>query len=208
MKLLFLELAADERRRYIEQAATQRNVSAVILEKDFWVCWLLAILFNSEFAGSLVFKGGTSLSKVFGVIDRFSEDIDLSLSPEFLQLPEAGTSRNQANKWMTAAEAACSLAVQKQIAPALDDAVAAVLGKKTWFEFMTDPATNSPVLLFHYPSAQPPGFAYLKRSVKLEFGSLTDQKPTGRHPVRPLAADILPQAFADWRCEVVALEVE
>jgi hypothetical protein len=44
--------------------------------------------------------------------------------------------------------------------------------------------------------------------VKLEFGSLTDQKPTGRHPVRPLAADVLPEAFADWRCEVVALEVE
>jgi predicted nucleotidyltransferase component of viral defense system len=45
------------------------------------VSWLLAILFESEFAASLVFKGGTSLSKVFGVIDRFSEDIDLSLSP-------------------------------------------------------------------------------------------------------------------------------
>src|SRR5580700_5978271 len=73
---------------------------------------------------------------------------------------------------------------------------------------MTDPATNSPVLLFHYPSAQPAGFAYLKRSVKLEFGSLTDQKPTGRHPVRPLAADVLPEAFSDWSCEVVALEVE
>jgi Nucleotidyl transferase AbiEii toxin, Type IV TA system len=208
MKLRFLDLPVDERRLYFEQAALQRNVSAVLLEKDFWVCWLLGILFASEFADSLVFKGGTSLSKVFGVIDRFSEDIDLSLSPEFLHLPEAGTSRNQANKWMTAAEAACSLAVQEQIAPRLDELVAAVLGKETWFEFMTDPATNSPVLLFHYPSAQPPGFAYLKRSVKLEFGSLTDQKPTGRHPVRPLAADILPQAFADWRCEVVALEVE
>jgi predicted nucleotidyltransferase component of viral defense system len=54
-------------------------------------------VFKSEFTGSLVFKGGTSLSKVFGVIDRFSEDIDLSLSPAFLQLPEAGSSRNQAN---------------------------------------------------------------------------------------------------------------
>ncbi|HEV8071504.1 MAG TPA: nucleotidyl transferase AbiEii/AbiGii toxin family protein [Planctomycetaceae bacterium] len=208
MKLRFLDLPVDERRLYFEQAALQRNVSAVLLEKDFWVCWLLGILFASEFADSLVFKGGTSLSKVFGVIDRFSEDIDLSLSPEFLHLPEAGTSRNQANKWMTAAEAACSLSVQKQIAPTLDDAVGAVLGKERWFEFMTDPATNSPVLLFHYPSAQPPGFGYLKRSVKLEFGSLTDQKPTGRHPVRPLAADVLPEAFSDWSCAVVALEVE
>ncbi len=108
MKLNFLDLPADERRLYLEQAALRRNVSAVLLEKDFWVCWLLGILFESEFADSLVFKGGTSLSKVFGVIERFSEDIDLSLSPEFLHLPEAGTSRNQANKWMTNAEAACA----------------------------------------------------------------------------------------------------
>jgi predicted nucleotidyltransferase component of viral defense system len=85
MRLSFLTLPHDERRLYIEQAAIRRNVSAVVLEKDFWVCWLLGLLFGSEFAGSLVFKGGTSLSKVFGVIERFSEDIDLSLSPEFLK---------------------------------------------------------------------------------------------------------------------------
>jgi Nucleotidyl transferase AbiEii toxin, Type IV TA system len=210
MKLNFLELPSDERRLYFDQAALRRNVSAVLMEKDFWVSWLLGILFGSEFAGSLVFKGGTSLSKVFGVIERFSEDIDLSLSPEFLHLPEAGTSRNQANKWMTAAEAACAAAVEKEIGPKLEEAVAAVLGtgKGAWFEFMTDAATNSPVLLFHYPSTQPPGFAYLNRSVKLEFGSLTDQQPAGRHAVQPLVAEILPDAFPDWRCDVVALEVE
>ncbi len=210
MKLGFLGLAPDERRLYIEQAALRRNVSPVILEKDFWVCWLLGILFESEFANSLVFKGGTSLSKVFGVIERFSEDIDLSLSPAFLKLPEVGTSRNQANKWMTRAEAACRAAVQSQIRPAMESAVAAVLGEseQDWFEFLTDPHTNSPVLLFHYPSLQPAGFDYLKRSVKLEFGSLTDQQPVGRHPIRPWVAEVLPDAFPDWRCEVVALEVE
>ena len=209
MKLQFLELAADERRLYIDQAASQRNLSGVILEKDFWVSWLLAILFNSEFAGSLVFKGGTSLSKVFGVIDRFSEDIDLSVSPEFLKLPVAGASRNQSNKWMKRAEAACSKAVESLIAPRLEQDTVAVLGKgdRTWFEFVTDPGTNSPVLLFHYPTTQPPGFDYLQRTVKLEFGSLTDQRPVGRHRVQPLLADILPSAFADWQCEVVALEL-
>lgn len=210
MKLHFLELPADERRLYIEQAATRRNVSPVILEKDFWVCWLLAVLFESEFADSLVFKGGTSLSKVFGAIERFSEDIDLSLSPAFLQLPEAGASRNQANKWMKKAEATCGSAVREQIRPALEAAVSGVLGKheQAWFEFLTDAQTNSPVLLFHYPSSQPAGFDYLQRSVKLEFGSLTDQQPVGRHPVRPWVAEVLPDAFPDWRCEVVALEVE
>jgi hypothetical protein len=209
MRLDFLALPDAERRLYIEQAAIRRGVSPVVLEKDFWVCWLLGILFESEFAGDLVFKGGTSLSKVFGVIDRFSEDIDLSLAPAFLNLPKAGTSRNQANKWMTQAEAACGAAVRDRIAPALEEAAAGVLGQRdrTWFEYLTDAVTHSPVLLFHYPSTQPAGFAYLRRAVKLEFGSLTDQQPVGRHPIRPWVADVLPAAFPDWRCEVVALEV-
>ena len=130
VKLGFLKLSSDERRLYIEQAAIQRNVSPVIMEKDFWVCWLLGILFESEFANSLVFKGGTSLSKVFGAIDRFSEDIDLSLSPTFLRLPEAGTTRNQADKWMTRAEVACEVAVQTQIMPALEASIVGRTRKK------------------------------------------------------------------------------
>lgn len=210
MRLSYLELPSSERRTYLDQAAIQRDLSPVIVEKDFWVCWLLGVLFESEFAASLVFKGGTSLSKVFGVIDRFSEDIDLSLSPLFLDLPEAGKSRTQANKWMTKAEAACRDAVENRIKPQLESTALASLesGKADWFEYLTDPNSNSPVVLFHYPSLQPAGFDYLKRSVKLEFGSLTDQKPTGFHQVRPWVADVFPQGFSDWRCEVVALEVE
>jgi hypothetical protein len=210
MKLGFLRLPPRERGLYFEQAAVRRDVSPVALEKDFWVCWMLGILFESEFAESIVFKGGTSLSKVFGVIERFSEDIDLSLSPVFLKLPEAGASRNQASKWMTKAEAACGAAVQSQICPVMEAAVASVLGKasRPWFEYLTDLGTNAPVLLFHYPSVQPTGFDYLKRSVKLEFGSLTDQQPAGRHAIRPWMAEAIPAAFGDWRCEVIALEVE
>ena len=71
MNAAFLELSADDRRIVIEQSALRRNLSPVILEKDFWVCWLLGILFDSEFADSLVFKGGTALSKVFGPFAQF-----------------------------------------------------------------------------------------------------------------------------------------
>ena len=210
MKIAFLELSPDERRIYFQQAAIRRNLSPVVMEKDFWVCWILGVLLQSKFAANLVFKGGTSLSKVFGVIERFSEDIDLSVSPAFLQLPDAGTSRNQANKWMQKAQAVCADAVQRQILPAVEAAAESVLGKSKQprFEFLTDPATNAPVLVFHYPSSQPTGFDYLKRSVKMEFGSLTDQQPAGRHPIRPWLADVLPETFPDWRCEVVALEVQ
>lgn len=210
MRLGFLQLPLDERRVYIDEAAARKNVLPVIIEKDFWVCWMLGILFASEFAASLVFKGGTSLSKVFGVIDRFSEDIDLSLSPDLLGLKPAGTSRNQADKWMKAAEAACTEFVRTRITPMVEHAIVEVLGQKAggWLEFFVDPGTNSPVLLFHYPTSQPTGFDYLRRSVKLEFGSLTDQRPVDRHPIRPWMADVLEAAFPDWQCEVIALELE
>ena len=210
MKLDFLKLPSAERRLYIEQAAIQRNISPVIMEKDFFVCWLLSILFESQFADSLVFKGGTSLSKIFGAINRFSEDIDLSLSPAFLGLPETATNRSQADKWRRKAEEACECAVQTQIMSMLEASALGILGKheQARFEFLKDPQTKSPVILFHYPSSLPTALAYIKRSVKLEFGSLTDQQPTGRYPIRPWIAEVFPAAFPDWQCEVIALEIE
>ena len=186
MNSTFLSLPETQRQRAIQEAAVRRGISPVTMEKDFWVCYILSILFRCDFGESLVFKGGTSLSKVFGAINRFSEDIDLSLSPEFLSLPKPGSSRNQANKWMTRAEAACIEMVRDTIMPELSQQVAHALSTTNdidrnleRIEFQIDSLTNSPVLLFHYPTTQPSGFDYLKRSVKLEFGSLTEQRPTG-----------------------------
>ena len=211
MRLSFLELPGHERRLYFEQAAARRGLSAVVLEKDFWVCWLLDVLFRSEFRDRLVFKGGTSLSKVFRIIERFSEDIDLSVSPSLLGLPEAGTTRNQADKWMTLAESACTEAVREQFQPALEAEARGVLGRPergAWFEFAADPTSGSPNLLFHYPTDQPTGFDYLRRAVKLEFGSLTDQQPVERHRITPWLVDALPDAIPDWQCDVVALGLD
>lgn len=102
------------------------------------------------------------------------------------------------------------MAVQTQIMSMLETSALDILGKaeQTRFEFLKDPQTKSPVILFHYPSSLPTGLAYIKRSVKLEFGSLTDQKPTGRYPIRPWIAEVFPTAFLDWKCEVIALEIE
>ena len=73
-------LPAAERLDLFQETATQRGVSAAVIEKDFWVCWVLKQLFADAALGTrLVFKGGTSLSKVYNLIDRFSEDIDLIL---------------------------------------------------------------------------------------------------------------------------------
>ena len=94
--------------------------------------------------------------------------------------------------------------------PELESVMAELLGKREhpWFEYLSDAVTRSPVILFHYPSNPSAGFEYLKRSVKLEFGSLTEQQPVGRHPVRPWVAEEFMVAFPDWKCEAIALDVE
>ena len=72
--------STDERRLVFEAAAQRMALAPAVVEKDFWVCYTLDHLFHrSGFAESMVFKGGTSLSKAFGLIERFSEDIDLIL---------------------------------------------------------------------------------------------------------------------------------
>ena len=216
MRLAFLQLPPDERRLYVEEAARRRGMSPVVMEKDFWVCWMLGVLFAGAFRDHLVFKGGTSLSKVFGVIERFSEDIDLSLSPAFVGFPEAllegAPSRTRRDALMHDMQAAGASKVDEVIRPEVEQIATDVLGPReggtAWTQFVMDPATDSPVLLFHYPTTQPTGFEYLRRSVKLEFGSLTDQRPANRHTIRPWMADALSQGFDDWKCDVVALEVE
>jgi predicted nucleotidyltransferase component of viral defense system len=74
----FLHASADQRTAALEHAA---NISARpphLLEKDVWVVWTLRQLFEGPYAEHLVFKGGTSLSKAYSVIRRFSEDVDLT----------------------------------------------------------------------------------------------------------------------------------
>lgn len=76
----FAELPVDERRLYFEQAAARLGMAPAIVEKDFWVYWVLRKIFSSDLLKHhFVFKGGTSLSKVYRLIERFSEDVDLIL---------------------------------------------------------------------------------------------------------------------------------
>src|SRR5216683_6748537 len=73
------------------ETASRLGMNPAIVEKDFWVCWILKLLFvEPVLKNQMVFKGGTSLSKVFGLIDRFSEDIDLILDWRLLGYNQEG----------------------------------------------------------------------------------------------------------------------
>lgn len=217
MKLNFFTRTAQDQRDIIQETAARKGLIPIMVEKDFWVSWTLAALFDHpEFSSHLVFKGGTSLSKVFGVIDRFSEDIDLSVSPEFLGTTEASmeqaTSRTKRDESMKQLEAACIDKVKDDFLPELErlaqDAIGVNSKGTPWMEFQVDDSTHSPIISFHYPCRFPDGHEYMRRFVKLEFGSLTDQRPVGRHDVRAWVAEEFPAMFNDFRCNLVALEPE
>ena len=103
----FIQLPAEEKLVYYEQAAAELNLPAVAIEKDFWVCWTLRELFNLPgWEDHITFKGGTSLSKVWKLIERFSEDIDLVISREYLGFsgdkdPESSPTVSQERKLAT-----------------------------------------------------------------------------------------------------------
>ena len=78
MSSLFLQLAASERREALNVAAAASGRPLHLLDKDVWLVWALDVLFRAPFADHLVFKGGSSLSKAYGIIKRFSEDVDFT----------------------------------------------------------------------------------------------------------------------------------
>jgi hypothetical protein len=212
----FVALPPERRALAFTQTAARMAVSSVMVEKDFWVSWLLGLLFaDPALAPHLVFKGGTSLSKVYGVIDRFSEDIDLSMSPAFVGADEsvfaAMKSRTRRDAALAQMQAQCGEQTRNVLMPRLEQAIVEHLGRRStgasWLRYEDDTVARSPVVHFEYPTASEAGFDYLRREVKLELGSLTDQRPTEQHAVRPWVVDDFPAAFPDWQCQVTALEL-
>lgn len=212
----FEALSAGDRQLALNDAALRLHMEVVILEKDFWVSWLLGLLFTQpELAPHLVFKGGTSLSKVFGVINRFSEDIDFCLVPGFVGADAAAFdalgSRVKRDAAVLDMQRLCAEKAQAVVLPLLEKAIAHRLGKAPaghWLRYELDADAKSPIIYFGYPTTQQGGFAYVAREVKLELGTLTDQQPTERHPIRPLLADAFPALFEGWSSDVTALALQ
>ncbi len=126
--------AADKRPYFESAAAAAGRMGDHIIEKDFWVCWTLKRLFTMPaLENHLIFKGGTSLSKVFQIIERFSEDIDLSVSKELLGFggvknPEQAGSAKQRNKLIENLAEACTKFVRTKMLDELRDSFRAALG--------------------------------------------------------------------------------
>ncbi|MEK6262398.1 MAG: nucleotidyl transferase AbiEii/AbiGii toxin family protein [Planctomycetota bacterium] len=200
------KLPQAERRLYFEQAAARMGrLTPQLMEKDFWVCWILRRVFGlADFDGHLTFKGGTSLSKVYHAIERFSEDIDLSIERVFLGFggdmePEQGVTGKEQQRRILALKSACRKAVDTRLYPQLNEALAEQLGESGDWQLSLDaddPDAQS--ILFRFPRAVIDKVSpYFAQSVKVEIGARSDHFPVEQATVRPYLGDSIPEACDD-----------
>lgn len=211
-------LPADDRAALFGETGARRGVADTIIEKDFWVCWTLRRVFGlpKGTTATLVFKGGTSLSKAFGAIRRFSEDIDLSFDRAELGYtgdrdPEKeGLSRKQAAKLIDDLVGDVERHIAEQLLPALRGAIVEQLGEPANGEWSLEiDAADAQTVNFQYPTALPAteyeGMAYITPRVKLELGARGDPWPTEEKIIRPYAADDYPDFFVEPDTSVTVL---
>jgi len=211
----FLRLLPEERRLACQQVDEQMRLQAVSVEKDFWVCWTLRELFALPDIGQhLTFKGGTSLSKAWGLIRRFSEDIDLVVDKEALGFggdaaPEKAPSKKKRRDRLEALMEASRKWVQEKLQPALAVRLHAALGESGWKLEVDPDMADGQCLLFHYPSAFPPGTAgYVRPVVKIELGARSDDWPHEQKTIQPYVAELFPALVPDagFSARVIAAE--
>lgn len=208
-----LQLTAAERAELFIAASQQLGIGPVPLEKDFWVCWTLRELFGLPGVGEhLIFKGGTSLSKVWRAIERFSEDIDVSLSREWLGFggendPERQGSRKQQSRKLEELSQACQRKLADELAPAFRVQATNQLGASGWA--LTIAAEDPQTLLFRYPTALPElaDASYIAREVRIECGARSDAWPADRRLIRPYVAEAYPEAIKQAEVSVQALAI-
>lgn len=211
-------LPAEDRAALFGESGAGRGVANTIIEKDFWVCWSLRRLFGlpKGTTASLVFKGGTSLSKAFGAIRRFSEDIDLSFDRAELGYtgdrdPEKeGISKKQVARLIDDLVGDVERHIADKLLPALRAAIVGQLGEPTNGEWKLEiDSADSQTVNFHYPTALPvseyAGMAYITPRVKLELGARGDPWPTEEKLIRPYAAEDYPDFFEHPETSITVL---
>ena len=186
----WFELSSADQSEALEVAAGRSGRPARLLEKDIWVVWALSAIYDSPLGDSLTFKGGTSLSKVYKVIDRFSEDIDLTydireLVPDLLRdgnpIP---ASASQEKKITSAVRSRLPQWIEQTVQPVIEQALVAS-GLQAALSLA---GKDNDKLIIAYPATKK-GTGYAAATIQLEFGARATGEPHQRHHV---ACDIAP----------------
>ena len=188
----YFTLPREDQHEALLVAAERSGRPLHLLEKDVWVVWALQHLFTGPHAQHPVFKGGTSLSKAYGVIKRFSEDVDLTydiraIAPDLIEKADSlwPTSSSQEKKWSKAIRQRLAELVSGKLAPDLAKALA-----KQELPAMVR-ADDEQIFIDYEAFAE--GTGYVRPSVLLEFGARSTGEPNEPRPVACDAAPHLPE---------------
>lgn len=195
----FLLMNDEDKKVYFDFIAHDLNVTSMLIEKDFWVCWILKILFSLPLSGKhLTFKGGTSLSKCYKVIKRFSEDIDISIERSFLTTneviePDTKQSGKENKRRLDRLKLLCQEKIANRILPELEDKISTDLHDRGTWEVKLDPDdTEKQTVLFAYPTIIDNFVSgYIRPVVKIEFGARSDHWPVEILYVKPYISDMI-----------------
>ncbi len=190
-----------------------------MIEKDFWVCWTLDQVFAlADPPAGLLFKGGTSLSKVFGVIERFSEDVDLSFDRAALGFggendPLNASTGKRRKHTLEALTETCQRVIRERFLPQLVSAIDQALREVPSIQRLelADDDPEGQTLQFRYPTTRKQDAnepAYIRPMVRLEIGARSDHWPMVKATVSPYAAIEFPDVFKRPQCTVQALAAE
>lgn len=190
----FLALPERDRADIFQLTADEHGTLGSYVEKDFWVCLVLDVLFNGlpEDHPALSFKGGTSLSKVFGLIRRFSEDIDITASRVELGFGGARDpadanlqlSKNKRKALVRELRAAVSGYARDRLRPILEEEIGQFADN---IRIDTDPGdSDDATLLVHYPELMSEGRpGYVEARIKIELGARAAQEPNTEGTITP-----------------------
>lgn len=198
MPVKYTHLTQKEQYGILHYSARHFGKNSIVLEKDIWVCWVLKQIFEMPNRLSMAFKGGTSLSKIYKVIDRFSEDIDITLDyRQFEVCKELNLGPNQTvpDSLSRSAIRRLSEALKANVQEYTMDVVIPYLNSQIQllpngedFEVI---AEGSEQIRFIYPSAIKEGGrrGYIKDYVLIEFGGRNIIDPSETHFIEPDVAE-------------------
>jgi Uncharacterized conserved protein len=201
-----LNLSDEELQLIINNTSDKLGIANAIVEKDFWVCILLKYLFSDfKFKDHIIFKGGTSLSKVYKLIERFSEDIDLALDWQAIGYgkdePYQDRSNTKQLKFNDNLNADTKIFLKDEVLPILEKDFEQILrGKK--FNFYID-SNDEQTICFDYPKEYQD--SSILQVIRLEIGSLAEPVPISRNSIKSYIEETYPDIFNE-EIEVVALE--
>ena len=179
------------------------GINQVAIEKDWWVTVTLKALFQTECHEALIFKGGTSLSKGFNIIERFSEDIDLAIGHSFFGINK--TSKNQRDKLRKKAREYIHGTLSSQLDARLKDMgitgyrienITQVQDKNGEWKVI-DSDKDPTVILLHYPSIVEDTISYIPPRVKIEISCLSMDEPTEERQIRSLIGETFEDEDSD-----------